>query len=59
MYDYKRRFKSSQVWEIGNTVKVGFLTLKIVGGVTNQWILENKDGSKKYRFEPHLGLFAI
>lgn len=55
--------KSKQVWAVGETVKVGFLTLRITGiepkcGWNNQpgYRLTNADGSKSYRFTPHEGL---
>lgn len=53
-----RPLKRTQVWEVGETVKVGFLTLNITAKepATNSYLLTNKDGSKKYRFTPHLGI---
>lgn len=51
------RKSSNQVWAVGEMVKVGFLTLRITGKTPNGWKLVNKDASKKYEFEPHVGLF--
>lgn len=55
--------KSKQVWAVGETVKVGFLTLRITGtepkcGWNNQtgYLLTDATGAKSYRFTPHEGL---
>jgi hypothetical protein len=55
--------KTKQDWNIGSTVKVGFLTL-IVKEVEltpgdykpDAYILSNVAGSQMYRFVPHNGL---
>lgn len=54
---------SAQNWEIGEQVKVGFMTLRIVDKqvtpgdyLPDAYILTNKDASKYYRFVPHNGL---
>jgi hypothetical protein len=54
---------SNQAWEVGETVKVGFLTLRVMAKeptpgdyMPDAYILINKDGSRKYRFVPHNGL---
>jgi hypothetical protein len=52
------RRPSQQVWAVGETVKVGFLTLRIVGKTSNGWRLVNKAGDRHFEFEPHHGLFA-
>ena len=49
-------------WSIGATVKVGFLTLRVVGSraikdrMPDIYSLESLDGTKKYEFIPHNGL---
>lgn len=57
---------SKQHWTLGNIVKVGFLSLRIVGfeatpgdWLPDAYIMENTAGTKKYRFVPHNGLTAI
>ena len=56
---------TKQKWEIGQTIKVGFLTLKIIDiksikdGLPDIYILENLKGTKQYRFIPYNGLEAI
>lgn len=56
---------TKQIWEIGHTVKVGFLSLLVIGKeptpgdyLPDAYILANKTG-KRYRFVPHNGLEAI
>jgi len=56
---YKTRKPAQQVWAVGETVKVGFMALRIVGKDGGGWRLVNADGSKKYRFEPHMGCYGI
>jgi hypothetical protein len=53
---------SGQTWEVGETVKVGFMTLRVLAkiptpgnGLPDQYALTNKDGSRFYRFVPHNG----
>jgi hypothetical protein len=55
-----------QDWSVGETVKVGFLTLRILAKVAtpgnylpDQYALTNKDGSRFYRFVPHNGLERV
>ena len=55
--------KSKQNWAVGEMVKVGFMTLRIVSieltpgdFMPDAYILVNKDASKKYRFVPHNGI---
>ncbi len=56
--------RSKQNWTIGEWVKVGFLTLKVIGaraeydGLPDIYTLESAKG-KKYEFIPHNGLYAI
>ena len=57
---------SKQNWEVGQTVKVGFLTLRITAKVPtpgdyapDAYELVSLDGSKKYEFVPHNGLSRI
>ena len=53
-------------WEIGNVVKVGFVTLRVIEIVPtpgdyapDKYLLESIDGSKRYSFVPHKGLNRI
>jgi hypothetical protein len=48
----------TQDWTIGNQVKVGFLTLKIVDYINNEYILESTKGLR-YSFVAHKGLSKI
>lgn len=56
---------SKQVWEVGEVVKVGFLSLRVVrkeptpdDHAPDAYILcgLGTNASKQYRFVPHLGL---
>lgn len=54
---------SKQVWQVGETVKVGFLNLRILAKVAtpgnylpDQYALTDKTGERFYRFIPHHGL---
>lgn len=54
---------SSQSWEIGNTVKVGFLTLTVIRKEPtpgdykpDRYHLINTQTLKEYTFTPHYGL---
>lgn len=56
---------SKQNWEIGQTVKVGFMTLEVLSKeptpgdyLPDAYILQSAKG-KQYRFVPHNGLEAI
>lgn len=59
------KWKSRQDWSIGQTVKVGFMTLRVLGVravkdcLPDIYDLESLDGSKKYEFIPHNGLSRI
>lgn len=55
-----------QTWQVGQQVKVGFLSLMVVGqegtpgdGLPNAWLLMDASGSKHYRFIPHNGIERI
>ena len=56
--------RKNQDWSIGETVKVGFMKLKVEGvkavkdGMPDIYTLISEKG-KKYEFIPHNGLFAI
>ena len=57
---------SSQTWEVGSAVKVGFLTLTIKAKVAtpgdyapDAYILVNAPGTQLYRFVPHRGVEKI
>ncbi len=57
--------KSKQDWTPGATVKVGFMTLRVVSVravkdyLPDIYTLESLDGTKKYEFIPHNGLSRI
>jgi hypothetical protein len=58
--------KSKQCWEVGEMVKVGFLTLRVTGKeatpgdyMPDAYMLTDKTGTKNYRFVPHNGLERI
>ena len=59
------RTKGGNVWAIGNTVKVGFLTLRITAvravkdSLPDIYSLESLDGFRKYEFIPHNGLTRL
>lgn len=55
-----------QNWQIGSTVKVGFLTLRVIGAKETPgdyrpdiYLLENLKGTARYEFTPHCGLQKI
>lgn len=55
--------KSKQVWEVGHTVKVGFLSLIVISKeptpgdwLPDAYLLASHDGNRQYRFVPHNGL---
>ena len=56
---------TKQNWTVGETVKVGFLTLKVLSvtaikdGLPDIYTLENLKGTQKYEFIPHNGLNKI
>ena len=57
---------STQNWTAGATVKVGFLTLRVVRAIAtpgdfkpDEYILESIKGDKLYSFVPHNGLERI
>ena len=57
---------TTQNWTPGATVKVGFLTLRVVRAVAtpgdfrpDEYILESLKGDKQYSFVPHYGLERI
>ena len=55
----------NKTWEIGATVKVGFMTLRVVGiraikdYLPDIYDLESLDGVKHYEFIPHNGLTRV
>lgn len=57
--------RSKQKWEVGAVVKVGFLTLRVLGvRAVKDWMpdiydLESLDGSRRYEFIPHNGLTRV
>jgi hypothetical protein len=57
--------RSKQNWEVGQTVKVGFMQLRVVSVELTPgdyrpdiYHLENLAGTKSYQFTPHFGLVA-
>lgn len=55
--------RTTQRWEVGEMVKVGFLTLRITAKeptpgdyMPDAYRLTDKTGTKTYRFVPHNGL---
>lgn len=57
---------SKQDWSEGSAVKVGFMTLVVVCAVKtpgdyapDAYLLRNVNGTKLYRFVPHLGLTEV
>lgn len=58
--------RTKQDWSIGNTVKVGFLSLVVKAAVAtpgdfapDAYILANQQGTQLYKFVPHNGLEKI
>lgn len=58
--------RTAQDWSPGATVRVGFLSLRIIGfrptpgdGLPDVYELESLDGSRQYDFTPHLGLERV
>lgn len=57
--------KSKQDWSVGQVVKVGFLSLRVVGARAEKdylpdiYTLESLDGTRKYEFIPHNGLTRL
>ncbi|MBS0229669.1 MAG: hypothetical protein JSS52_00715 [Proteobacteria bacterium] len=57
---------SKQDWSVGEVVKVGFLSLKVIAKIPtpgdympDAYALANKDGTRFYRFTPHHGLTSV
>jgi len=57
---------SKQVWEVGEVVKVGFLTLRVIGKeptpgdyMPDAYKLCNLAADRFYRFVPHNGLERV
>ena len=57
---------AKQNWSVGAVVRVGFLTLRVIGFVPtpgnyspDEWALESMKGDKFYTFTPHRGLFRV
>lgn len=54
-----------QSWSVGSVVKVGFLSLRVLGaeavkdGLPDIYTLESLDGAKRYQFIPHNGLVRL
>jgi hypothetical protein len=57
---------TKQVWEVGETVKVGFLSLIVTAKeptpgdyMPDAYHLVSRDGTKRYRFVPHNGIERV
>ncbi len=57
---------SKQVWTVGSTVKVGFLTMMVKAaiatpgdGLPDVYFLAKVAGTKLYEFTPHTGLRSV
>lgn len=57
---------SKQVWQVGETVKVGFMQLRVLAAVAtpgnylpDQYALTNADGSRFYRAIPYNGCTRV
>lgn len=56
---------TKQNWEVGQVVKVGFLSLRVTGSraeydyLPDIYELESLNGERKYEFIPHNGLTRI
>lgn len=53
---------TKQTWDVGATVKVGFMTLKVLAAVPtpgdyapDAYVLTDATGTRFYRFVPHNG----
>jgi len=65
MISTELRSSRKQEWAVGETVKVGFLHLRVLAGPiptpgnyhADEWALESLNGAKFYRFTPHAGCF--
>lgn len=58
--------RSNQLWEVGEAVKVGFLTLIVTAKIPTPgdyapdiYRLVSRDGTKQYEFQPHKGLWRV
>lgn len=56
----------NQDWRVGNTVRVGFLSLRVMAVEPtpgdykpDAYRLASQDGTRLYRFVPHFGLERI
>jgi hypothetical protein len=68
-YGRRQRFGSGpsfQDWSDGATVKVGWLTLRVIervptpgDGLPDFYRLVSEDGTRRYEFTPHDGLYRV
>lgn len=64
-YTQENVTRTGNQWTVGNTVKVGFLKLRVLGmraekdALPDIYTLESLDGTKRYEFIPHNGLTRI
>lgn len=56
LYNGYQTPKAKQAWEVGATVRVGFLTLEVVAKLPRGWRLWDAKSGKRYEFVPHEGL---
>lgn len=50
--------KTKQDWSVGNTVKVGFLSLRVTAIKNNEYFLVSTKGVE-YSFTPYTGLIKL
>jgi hypothetical protein len=57
---------SRQNWSLNSIVRVGFLRLRVIAVIPtpanhepDQYALESLDGTRWYRFTPHLGIHRV
>jgi hypothetical protein len=57
---------SLQNWSVNSIVRVGFLRLRVIAVIPtpanhepDQYALESLDGTRWYRFTPHLGIHRV
>jgi hypothetical protein len=62
----RRSSRPRQVWEVGQTVQVGFMILTVTGftpatgdGLPGSWQLTTCTGDKHYQFTPYNGLERV
>ena len=67
MKEREEKVKPKVSFEVGETVKVGFMTLRVMAGPiatpgnyhADEYAMESLNGSRFYRFTPHAGCFRV